>query len=241
MKGEITWIEKGFTMLDSLVAWCEQNQIYLIIDLHAAPGGQGKNVSISDYDASKPSLWESEENQAKTVALWQKIAQRYKDEPYVGGYDLLNETNWAFPNDGTHPNGCDCTTNEPLLLLYQRIIDAIRQVDTNHIVFVEGNCWANNFNGLTSLAAYDKNSVFSFHKYWNENDDPSIATFLQLRDSLNVPLFLGETGENSNTWFSTMVQLMERHTIGWSTWAYKQMDNDDPYTILCPELRVISN
>ena len=52
--GENTWLDKGFVMTDSLLSWCEANSIYLILDLHAAPGGQGYNAAISDYDLSKP-------------------------------------------------------------------------------------------------------------------------------------------------------------------------------------------
>lgn len=52
--GEITWREKGFEMTDQLLEWCKANNMYLILDLHAAPGGQGKNADISDYDDSKP-------------------------------------------------------------------------------------------------------------------------------------------------------------------------------------------
>ena len=67
-------------MTDDLLKWCAANKIYLILDLHAVPGGQGKDANISDYDPSKPSVWESEENQKKTVALWKKLAERYKNE-----------------------------------------------------------------------------------------------------------------------------------------------------------------
>ena len=52
--GENTWLTKGFDMVDSLLYWCEQNSMYLILDLHAAPGGQGYNAAISDYDPDKP-------------------------------------------------------------------------------------------------------------------------------------------------------------------------------------------
>ena len=95
--GEITWIDKGFTMIDSLLDWCSDNEIYLILDLHGAPGGQGHDMAISDYDPTKPSLWESQANKDKTVALWRKLAERYSTEPWIGGYDLINETNWTFP------------------------------------------------------------------------------------------------------------------------------------------------
>ena len=96
VSGNHTWLGKGFEMVDSLLSWCASNEMYLILDLHAAPGGQGYNADISDYDNSKPSLWESKDNQDKTVAFWKKIAERYKDEPWIGGYDLINETNWTF-------------------------------------------------------------------------------------------------------------------------------------------------
>ena len=71
--------------------------MYVILDMHAAPGGQGRNSEISDYDPSKPSLWESERNKTKLVQLWKKIAERYKDNKWIGGYDLINETNWDLP------------------------------------------------------------------------------------------------------------------------------------------------
>lgn len=239
--GKNTWLTNGFNMLDELVQWCELHDIYLIIDLHAAPGGQGKDANISDYNPAKPSLWESKANQDKTVALWYRIANRYKNKAHIGGYDLINEPNWAFNNDGKNKNGCDCTKNIDLLNLYKRITDTIRTVDKQHIIFVEGNCWANNYKGLQSLASYDDNLVFSFHKYWSNNDDESIKETLQLREQLNVPLYLGETGENSNTWFTDMVTQMNRLNIGWSSWAFKQMDIDDPYTIVSKSWETIIN
>ena len=94
VSGENTWIDLGFSMVDNLLDWCESNNMYLILDLHAAPGGQGFGSDINDYDPNLPSLWESEENKNKTIALWGKLAERYSDEPWIGGYDLLNETHW---------------------------------------------------------------------------------------------------------------------------------------------------
>src|SRR3954466_15116470 len=91
--GGITWIEEGFTMTDNLVKWCAKNKMYLILDLHAAPGGQGNDAAISDYDTTKPSLWQSEANQKKMIALWKKLAFRYRDNPWIGAYDIINEPN----------------------------------------------------------------------------------------------------------------------------------------------------
>ena len=213
-EGENTWLTLGFEMVDALLTWCESNEIYLILDLHAAPGGQGEDAAISDYDDSKPSLWESEYNKSKTVALWGKLANRYKDKEWIGGYDLLNEVNWPL-GDGV------------LRDLYVRITNEIRAVDSNHILFIEGNGFANDFSGLTP--PWDSNMVYSPHKYWTYNDTASMQWVLDIREEHNVPLWLGESGENSNVWFTEAIHLFEDNNIGWAWWPWKRIE-----TITCP-------
>src|SRR5688572_18760306 len=93
VKGKNTWLNKGFALTDSLLKWCKANKMYLILDLHAAPGGQGNDVAIADRDSTKPFLWQNELNQQKTIALWEKLAKRYVNEEWIGGYDLINEPN----------------------------------------------------------------------------------------------------------------------------------------------------
>lgn len=220
-KGQNTWLQEGFKMTDDLLKWCTDNKIYLILDLHAAPGGQGNDVNISDNDKSKPSLWVSEESQKKTIALWKKLAERYKDSPWIGGYDLINEPNINFT--GKNPNGTDETSNAPLWKLQKEITEAIRTVDKKHIIFIEGNAWGNNYNGLIPI--WDNNLAFSFHKYWNYNNDETLKFVLDLRDKHNIPIWLGETGENSNVWFTELIQLLDKHNIGYAFWPMKKIDN----------------
>lgn len=208
--GNNTLLFEGFKMIDDLLDWCEANQMYLILDLHGAPGGQGANADISDYDPSKPSLWESEENKAKTVFLWKELAKRYKDEEWIGGYDLINETNWTFPEGN----------NSQMRDLYGRITDAIREVDNNHIIFIEGNSFANDFSDLTP--PWDNNMVYSFHKYWSGTGESDLDWVLPMREEHNVPLWLGESGENSNSWFTETIELCENNNIGWSWWPVKK-------------------
>jgi len=228
VKGQQTWISKGFQMTDSLLAWCKAAGIYLILDLHAAPGGQGADLNISDRDPSKPSLWDSEANQQKTIALWKKLAERYVNEPWIGGYDIINEPNWGF-EDRNDKNGLKEARNEPLRQLMIDITKAIRSVDTKHIVIIEGNGWGNNYNGI--LPVWDNNMVLSFHKYWNYNDQSSIQHILDMREKNNLPVWLGETGENSNVWFTDAVQLLESNDIGWAWWPLKKMGNNNPMQI----------
>ncbi|KTE09511.1 cellulase family glycosylhydrolase [Sphingopyxis sp. H115] len=227
--GEDTWHEEGFQRIDRLLEWSKANRIWLILDLHAAPGGQGNDLAISDRDPAKPSLWQSAENQRKTVALWKKLAARYKDESWIGAYDLINEPNWSFATPGKG-NGCDETENKAVWALQQRITAAIREVDQKHIVIIEGNCWGNNYQGLPP--AWDANMVLSFHKYWNRNDEASLAGIKALRTSYNRPIWLGESGENSNAWYRDAIALVEEGGIGWNFWPLKKIGFNQPLEIV---------
>jgi hypothetical protein len=218
VEGEHSWIETGFELIDNVLEWSAPHNIYVILDLHAAPGGQGTGSEINDYDPDKPALWESDLNKAKTVALWARIAERYKDEKWIGGYDLINEPHWDLPG------GTD------LRKLYVQITEAIRAVDQSHILFIEGNWYANDFTGLTP--AWDDNMVYSFHKYWSFNNDSDLDWILPLREQQNVPLWMGESGENSNTWFTDAVGLFEQNNIGWNWWTMRKIgDIDSPYAV----------
>ena len=211
VQGQNTWLTRGFEMTDSLIAWCAENEMYVILDLHAAPGGQGYDQGISDYDPNKPSLWESQANRDKMAALWGQLAARYVDEPWVAGYDLLNEPNWNLPG------------NVLLRSLYVQVINEIREIDQTHIIFIEGNWFANDFTGLTP--PFDDNMVYSPHKYWSYNDQGSIQWVLDIRDNYNVPLYLGESGENSNVWFRDAIKLLEDNHIGWAWWPMKKVES----------------
>ncbi len=218
VSGENTWIDTGFELIDNVLAWSAPHNIYVILDMHATPGGQGTGSEINDYDPTKPSLWESQENKDKLVALWTRIADRYKNNEWIGGYDLINETHWDLPG------GTD------LRQLYEDITDGIRSVDTNHILFIEGNWYANDFTGLTP--PWDSNMVYSFHKYWSFNNENDLDWILPLREQTNVPLWMGESGENSNTWFTDAVKLFEDNGIGWAWWTMRKIgDIDSPYAV----------
>lgn len=232
IKGKDTWLEEGFSLTDSLLNWCKANKLYLILDLHAAPGGQGNDLPISDRNAAKPSLWESEVNQAKTIALWKKLAARYANEPWIGGYDIINEPNWGFEDPVKDTRGTAEKTNAPLKALMVNITEAIREVDKKHIIIIEGNGFGNNYRGI--LPQWDNNMVLSFHKYGNFNTTSSIKGFVDLRNQYNLPLWLGESGENSNTWFREAIKLVEDHHIGWAWWPLKKIGSNNPLEIKRP-------
>lgn len=204
------WNNQGFTILDSVISWCAAAGVYAIIDLHAAPGGQSNN-DISDYDNTKPSLWESEANKTKTVELWKKLSERYKAEPWVAGYDLINEPAWDLPG------------GVALRDIYGRLTNVIRGNGDNHILFIEGNWYANDYTGLTP--AWDANMVYVFHKYWSNATSEDIKWITDFRNTQNRPIWCGEHGENSNDHFTKIVETFSANGIGFSWWPMKKFQS----------------
>lgn len=79
----LTGNQDGFELLDKVIKWCGEAGIYVILDMHDAPGGQtGDNI---DDSYGYPWLFESPESQQKFIAIWQKIAKRYAGNPTVIG------------------------------------------------------------------------------------------------------------------------------------------------------------
>ncbi len=228
--GAQTWREEGFRRTDELLRWAKANDLYLILDLHAAPGGQGNDIAIADRDPAKPSLWEDRRHRDKMIALWRRLAERYRDEPHIGAYDIINEPNWGFA-DAADRNGCKEEGNAPLRELLVRTTAAIREVDPRHIIVIEGNCWGSNYRGVLDAGLWDDNLVLSFHKYWSVTTRESIADALALREKHGIPLWLGETGENSNDWFARNVALAEGEGIGWAWWPLKKIRYNNPLEI----------
>ena len=216
-----TFKEKGFAMVDELLGWCKKHEIYLILDMHAVPGGQSTDKAISDQYS--PGLWDgnsegtSLEYQTKLIILWKEIARRYADEKWIGGYDLINEIQYYPSRD----------LSLEIRSLYERITAAIREVDKKHILFIEGNGYANDHKNLTP--PWDDNMAYSFHRYWAPNTQSTIQYILDIRDTHKVPVWMGESGENSNTWFTDAVELLEDNGVGWAWWAYKKLSNISGY------------
>ena len=203
----------GFQLLDSLVKWARAENIYLILDMHCAPGGQtGDNI---DDGFGYPFLFDDTASQNQTIAIWKRIAAHYSNEPMIMGYDLLNAP-IATHSDAKHFN--------PLLEpLYKRITAAIRQVDKNHILFLGGSQWDSNFEPFGK--PFDNNLVYTFHKYWTAPTKEVAQQYIDFRDKYNAPIYVGETGENTDGWIDSFRVAMEKENIGWHFWPYKHMSN----------------
>lgn len=209
--------QDGFQRLDSLVAWCRESSIYLILDMHDAPGGQtGDNI---DDSYGYPWLMTSEPSQQKFVEIWKKIADRYKNEPIILGYDLLNEPIATFFSEDERVK-----LNAALEPIYKKAVAAIREVDKNHIVLLGGAQWNGNFKVFRD-SKFDDKIMYTCHRYWCDTLQTNIQDFVSFRDSVNLPIYMGETGENKDEWVAAWTRLMERNNIGWTYWPYKRMGN----------------
>jgi len=222
------FVDEGFELLDNLIRWCKKYHLYVIIDMHAAPGGQtGANIDDSANDQCE--LFSNPKNEELLIRLWMKIAERYKDEPTIAAYDLLNE---PLPEN----TGAAKMYKNKLVPLYERLIKAIRLVDQQHMFTLEGYNWAGNWSEFTKPLDY--NMFFQFHYYcWSRPDNLSdIDYYLRKRDQLNTPIWVGETGEKDDAINFATTQLFEQNNIGWSFWPWKKMNTQNtPYSIKPPE------
>jgi endoglucanase len=227
--------EGAFQYLDSVIALCARNQIYTIIDLHALPGSQNQHWH-SDNPTQVASFWLQKDFQDRVIHLWEVLAEHYKRQPWVAGYDLINE-----PAD---PKG------EKLFPYYKRLREAIRKVDPDHILFLEGDRYATDFNKFTEV--WD-NVVYTNHDYAvpgfiSGGDYPGTTRgkyydkdtlerdFLKKSEfmfSRHVPLWVGEfgpvyTGDSQKDdmryqILKDQLAYYNKYNVSWCIWLYKDM------------------
>jgi aryl-phospho-beta-D-glucosidase BglC (GH1 family) len=227
--------EGAFEHLDRVIALCAKHHIYTIIDLHALPGFQNQNWH-SDNPTHKALFWKHKDFQDRALHLWEVIAEHYKNQPWVAGYDLINE-----PAD---------PTGEKLFPYYKRLQDAIRKIDPNHILFLEGDRYATDFSKFTEV--WD-NVVYTNHDYAGpgfirggdypgytgnryfdkdtlENDFLIKSKFMFSR---HVPLWVGEFGpvytgipEKDEMRYQVLKDQLayyDKYKVSWCIWLYKDM------------------
>jgi len=204
----------GYELLDRVIKWCKEENVLVILDMHCAPGGQtGDNI---DDSFGYPFLYENPESRELTAAIWKKLAAEYADETIVIGYDLLNEPiAHYFDQEKLNP------LLEPL---YKNIVSAVREVDKNHLIFLGGAQWNSNFKIFGP--PFDSKLVYTFHKYWTDTDESVIKEYLEFRDKYSVPIWMGESGENTNEWITEFRKTLDEHEIGWCFWPYKKLDSE---------------
>lgn len=196
----------GWAHLDAAVEWAGKHDLTLIIDMHAAPGGQSA-MFMADPDATL--LWDDPAAQDELVADWTAIAARYADSAQIAGYDLLNEPD---PSDPAQ-----------LLSLYDRLIPAIRAQDPSHLLFIEGSSISREFGDFTRRL--DDNMAYSPHVYlWFGYPDQAWLDSLSLLSTCHdTPVWVGEFGEDRVDQIKALREGFDQLS-GWAIWPWKKVD-----------------
>lgn len=217
--------EDGFAMLDRLIGWARDNNQRLILDMHDCPGGQtGDNI---DDSYGYPWLFDSEASQQLYCDIWRRIAEHYRNETVILGYELFNEPIAPYFENMEELNG-------KLEDVYKKGVAAIREVDRNHIILLGGSQWNGNFKPFKD-SKFDDKIMYTCHRYGGEPTQAAIQTIINFRDSVNLPMYMGEIGHNTDEWQAAFCQTMRDNNIGYTFWPYKKMDGSSFVGITPPE------
>ena len=207
---------EGFKQMDKVIDWCRKYDLHLILDMHDCPGGQtGDNI---DNGHGYPWLFESEASQQLFCQIWQKIASRYKDEPVILGYELMNEPIATMFSDSLR-----AALNAKVEPLHRRATKAIREVDLNHIILLGGAQWNGNFEPFSDWK-FDNKIMYTCHRYGGEPTKAAIQSIIDFRDKTKLPMYMGEIGHNTDQWQADFCATMKKANIGYTFWPYKKID-----------------
>ena len=203
-----------FSRLDWVVEECSKRGIYVVLDMHGAVGYQsdaphnGKLDSCHLYDKTE----QGEKYRRLTTELWTAIAERFKGNPAVAMYDLLNEPGCEVEKPGITRR----INNEEM---YSILYDAVRAVDGDHIITLEciwtaaalPHAWVKGW----------KNVVYQVHFYQNSDFIFTAFCLLTRLYHYGTPLMMGEFYPLKRTTWNNCFKTLNKLDFGWFLWTYK--------------------
>lgn len=143
----------GLKWLDDAVRMAGEHGLYVILDLHGAPGRQ--SVDHTTGRAGQNALWTHREYQQQTAWLWKELASHFAGNGTVAAYDLINEPFGDYQTDAHLPQ---------LVSLVEELYRAVREVDREHIIIVPGALQGIEFYGDPDEHGWE-NVAFTEHFY----------------------------------------------------------------------------
>ncbi len=241
IEGENHFVEDGWRRLDQVVEWARQHGLYVMLDMHGAPGGQSpwwhQGLENGGF------FWETQECIDKTARLWRAVADYFKDEPHIAIFDLLNEPAGA-PDAETYG------------AVQDQIYRAIREVNENHIIML-GDGFKKLENLMSPKELGWENAMMSIHDYPGGNTPEAHKSAMNKKiedvgeqwERYEVPLFYGEfnvynptdfmaTDDPENRWeveaMGLVLDLMNRRGIHWAPWTWKYFDHPSLWGVYHP-------
>jgi len=207
----------GLHWLDQAIAWANANQIYVILDMHGAPGGQSDQGHTGQADVN--AFFRDPADITQAEAVWTQIARRYQNTPGVAGYDLLNEPT-GTPNSDT------------LYVVQDRLYRAVRAGDPKHLIFIEDGYTGIQWMPFPAPAGWT-NVVYSSHYYdfgaktaddQQKAVDSYVAGVEKEQARRSVPFYIGEYGlepHGTSAILAGLVQSLAAKHLSSSMWTYK--------------------
>jgi aryl-phospho-beta-D-glucosidase BglC (GH1 family) len=243
--------EAAFARLNKVLGWCEKYGLYANLDLHAVQGWQNTDWHC-DNDSAVSCFWEHPHFIDRYVSLWEEMARRYKGNAAVAGYDVMNEPLCNAPRGRFTSAQRYRPDWGKINSVFHRVVDAIRRIDPRHIIFLEGDYFAQRFEGLE--APFADNLAYSSHNYTPSGFGPGaypgiingemwgrekqLGVFLEQEGTKfaqkhNVPLWAGEFGsvyngapeekEDRLRALDDQIGIFEAYGTHWTTWTYKDV------------------
>jgi hypothetical protein len=113
-------------------------------------------------------------------------------------------------------------------------VEAVRKVDRNHIIILGGAQWNSNFQPREGTL-FDEGIMYSCHRYGGPATAEAIAGFIEFRDKVQRPMYMGEIGHNTEQWMADFCKAMEDNNIGYTFWPYKKIESSCFVGITPPE------
>ena len=206
--------EWDLSRLEWVVSECAERELYVVLDMHGAVGYQsdaphsGKGHSVGLYADTE----QGERYRELTDELWTEIATRFKDEPAVAMYDLLNE-----PMCDVEATEFERRKNNEMI--YTRLYDTIRAVDSEHIITMEA-IWTAIALPLAWTKGWE-NVVYQVHFYNNSNFIFNLFAWFTKFIYSDVPMMMGEFYPHQKTTWDNCFKTLDKANYSWFLWTYK--------------------
>ncbi len=212
---------EGNKRIDWAIEQCKKHNIYIILDMHGCPGGQSMDHSTGVTGRNE--LYDNEKNLKIMESVWVNLAKKYKDNPYIAAYDIMNEPQnnggWSG-NNAWQPGSYEAVSRTNSV--YDRMIKAIRKVDKNHVITIEG-IWS--VDTLPDPKEYGwENMMYQLHIYDTSKYmiDYRIKELTDARDNYGVAAYVGEYNSKGMEKYAT--DKYRDASINTTKWTYKTIN-----------------